>query len=36
MVRMAELCLSAATPTVAALGPVGSVNNAQLAAKLAA
>lgn len=36
MVRMAELCLSKATPTVAALGPVGSVNNASLTAKLAA
>lgn len=35
MIRMAKLCLSA-TPTVAALGPVGSVNNAQLSAKLAA
>ena len=36
MIRMAELCLQAATPTVAALGPVGSVNDAQLSAKLAA
>jgi predicted Zn-dependent peptidase len=36
MVRMAELALSRATPTVAALGPIGSVNNAGLATKLAA
>ena len=36
MVRMAELCLATATPTVAALGPIGSVNNAQLTQKLAA
>lgn len=36
MVRMAELCLAHATPTVAALGPVGSVKNADLSAKLAA
>lgn len=36
MIRMAELALSTATPTVAALGPIGSVNNAALAAKLAA
>jgi predicted Zn-dependent peptidase len=36
MIRMAELALSSATPTVAALGPIGSVNNAGLAAKLAA
>ncbi|MFZ4540595.1 MAG: M16 family metallopeptidase [Rickettsiales bacterium] len=36
MVRMAELALSTATPTVAALGPVGSVNNAALTQKLAA
>jgi predicted Zn-dependent peptidase len=36
MVRMAQLALSGATPTVAALGPIGSVNNAQLSVKLAA
>lgn len=36
MVRMAELALSTATPTVAALGPIGSVNNAALTQKLAA
>ncbi len=36
MVRMAELALSSATPTVAALGPIGSVTNAQLTQKLAA
>ena len=36
MVRMADLALSRATPTVAALGPIGSVNNAGLATKLAA
>jgi predicted Zn-dependent peptidase len=36
MIRMAELALSNATPTVAALGPIGSVNNAQLSHKLAA
>lgn len=37
VIRMAELCLqAAATPTVAAVGPVGSVNNAGLSAKLAA
>ena len=36
MIRMAELCLSAATPTVAALGPVGSVNHAGLSTKLRA
>ncbi len=36
MIRMAELALSTATPTVAALGPIGSVNNAQLSHKLAA
>ncbi len=36
MVRMAELALSTATPTVAALGPIGSVNNAALSQKLAA
>ncbi len=36
MVRMAELCLGSATPTVAALGPVGSVHGANLTAKLMA
>lgn len=36
MVRMAELALGAATPTIAALGPVGSVNDAGLSARLAA
>lgn len=36
MVRMAELALSTSTPVVAALGPVGSVNNAALSQKLAA
>jgi predicted Zn-dependent peptidase len=36
MVRIAELCLATPNPVVAALGPVGSVSNAQLAAKLAA
>ena len=36
MVRMAELALSTTTPTVAALGPIGSVNNAALSQKLAA
>ena len=36
MIRMAELALSTATPTVAALGPIGSVNNAALSTKLAA
>jgi predicted Zn-dependent peptidase len=36
MIRMAELCLSAATPTVAALGPIGSVKHAGLSARLAA
>ena len=36
MVRMASLALSTATPTVAALGPIGSVNHAQLTTKLAA
>ena len=36
MVRMAELALSTATPTVAALGPIGSVNHAALSTKLAA
>ncbi|MDX2095784.1 MAG: pitrilysin family protein [Alphaproteobacteria bacterium] len=36
MVRMANLALSAATPTVAALGPIGSVNSANLSVKLAA
>lgn len=36
MMRIAGLCLRAATPTVAALGPEGSVNRAQLTTKLAA
>ena len=36
MVRMAELALSTDTPTVAALGPVGSVNHARLSTQLAA
>lgn len=36
MVRMAELALGTTTPTVAALGPIGSVNNAALSMKLAA
>ncbi|MES2984185.1 MAG: pitrilysin family protein [Pseudomonadota bacterium] len=36
MVRMAELCLSTTRPTVAALGPIGSVNDAGLSSKLAA
>ena len=36
MVRIAGLCLRAATPTVAALGPEGSVNRAGLTTKLAA
>ncbi len=36
MVAMAERCLATPTPTVAALGPVGSVNDAGLTAKLAA
>jgi predicted Zn-dependent peptidase len=36
MVRMAELALGSATPTIAALGPIGSVNNAELSTKLAA
>ncbi len=36
MIRMAELALNVATPTVAALGPIGSVNDAQLSQKLAA
>lgn len=36
MVAMAELCLASATPTIAALGPVGSVKHAGLAARLAA
>ena len=36
MVRMAALALGTTTPTVAALGPVGSVNNANLTMKLAA
>lgn len=36
MVRMAELCLATSTPTVAALGPEGSVDNVGLSAKLAA
>lgn len=36
MMRIATLCLTNATPTVAALGPVGSVNHAQLSMKLAA
>ena len=34
--RMAELALSHATPTIAALGPIGSVNQAALSQKLAA
>jgi predicted Zn-dependent peptidase len=36
MVRMAQRCLQTATPTVAALGPVGSVTNAGLTTRLAA
>ena len=36
MRRMAALALSTATPTIAALGPIGSVNNAGLTMKLAA
>ncbi len=36
MVRMAAFCLSTQTPVVAALGPIGSVNDAALAQKLAA
>lgn len=36
MVRMAKLALGTTTPTVAALGPIGSVNNAALTQKLAA
>ena len=36
MVRMVDLCLAHATPVVAALGPIGSVNNAALTTKLAA
>ncbi|MFM9890691.1 MAG: M16 family metallopeptidase [Rickettsiales bacterium] len=36
MTRIAKLCLTNATPTVAALGPEGSVNHAQLTTKLAA
>ena len=36
MVRMAELALSTTNPIIAALGPIGSVNHAQLATKLAA
>ncbi len=34
--RIAEQCLATATPVVAALGPIGSVNNAHIAARLAA
>lgn len=34
--RIAELCLATPTPVIAALGPIGSVTNAGLAAKLAA
>lgn len=34
--RIAELCLATKVPTVAALGPIGSVSNAALSAKLAA
>ena len=34
--RIADLCLATQTPTVAALGPVGSVNQAQLSSRLAA
>ena len=34
--RIADLCLATTTPIVAALGPIGSVNNAQLATRLAA
>ncbi|MGJ0425259.1 M16 family metallopeptidase [Methylocystis sp.] len=36
VVRLAHYCLGTGTPIVAALGPVGSVNDAGLAARLAA
>jgi predicted Zn-dependent peptidase len=36
MIRIASACLNTANPVIAALGPVGSVTNAQLSAKLAA
>lgn len=36
MVAMAKLCLSTTSPTIAALGPIGSVKHAGLSARLAA
>ncbi len=36
MARLAQMCLASTSPVVAALGPVGSVTNANLSAKLAA